>query len=109
MFAVFGDDQLTPINTSASAEDIFKWKNSAEVSNCYRKLNTYMERILKKLYGPDKEKRSEIQVAFAMALVEEILNPKKDLLKIKEDTMQLRIEKYMVSLKNVNYIFIKII
>lgn len=96
MFAVFGDDQLSPINTSASAEEILEWKNSAAVSNCYKKKNTYIERILKKLYGPDREKRSEVQVAFAMALVEEFLNPKKDLLKIKEDTMQLRIEKYMV-------------
>ncbi|RGB42245.1 hypothetical protein C1646_751137 [Rhizophagus diaphanus] len=52
-----------------------------------------------------KDTISEVQVAFAMALVEEFLNPKKDLLKIKEDTMQLRIEKYMDKFRNNSYEF----
>ncbi|RGB23521.1 hypothetical protein C1646_774364 [Rhizophagus diaphanus] len=64
----FGDDQLPPINPSATLEKISIWKKSQEVRNCYKKLNTHMEKILVKLYGPDKEKRSEVQVAFAMAL-----------------------------------------
>jgi hypothetical protein len=75
MFAIFCDEQLPPINTSITPEKINIWKKSQEVHNCYKKLNTHMEKILVKLYGLDKEKKSEIQVAFAMALVEEILNP----------------------------------
>ncbi|CAB4446636.1 unnamed protein product [Rhizophagus irregularis] len=105
MFAIFGDDQLPPINSSATPEKISIWKKSQEVRNCYKKLNTHMEKILVKLYGPDKEKRSEVQVAFAMALVEEILNPQKNHLKISEVLMQLKIEKYLNKLRNNSYSF----
>ncbi|RGB23865.1 hypothetical protein C1646_773883 [Rhizophagus diaphanus] len=107
MFAIFGDDQLPPINSSATLEKISIWKKSQEVCNCYKKLNTHMEKILVKLYGPDKEKRSEVQVAFAMALVEEILNPQKNHLKISEVLMQLKIEKYLNKLRNNSYSFLE--
>lgn len=80
-----------------------KWKVSCEVRNCYKKLsiphNIYVERILEKALGP-KHKRHNVQVAFALALIENLLNPKKEDIKIKEDLMQIRIEKYMVYFYN---------
>ena len=55
-----------------------------------------MEKLLDKSFGPDVDKRSEIQIAFAMALVDTMLNPKKLDIKMKEEILQLKIVKYLV-------------
>jgi len=105
MFAAFGGDQLTPINTSSPSAEIAKWKVSSEVRDCYKKLltphNNYMERVLDKMLGLDRDKRHKVQVAFTLALVEHMLSPGRDI-KINEELMQIKIEVYMVCFCNYN-------
>lgn len=96
MFSVFGEDQLPPINTNASCIDISNWKRSSKVHSCFKKLPAYMGKIVDKIYGVDPRKRSSVPVAFAVALVSTMLNPKTDQIKVNEDAIKRSMEKYMV-------------
>ncbi|CAB4376816.1 unnamed protein product [Rhizophagus irregularis] len=104
MFAAFGSDQLPPINTNDSPADIAEWKASSKVRKCYKKLliphNSYMKRIFEKVFSSNRDKRYKVQVAFTLALVEHMLDPKRKDIKIKEDLMQIKIEKYMNRVDN---------
>ena len=74
MFSTFAEDKLPVINTNDSSNKVSAWKNSSVVAECYKKLKTngdyYLNKILDKVYGTDLEKRSEMQVAFTIVLVQ---------------------------------------
>jgi hypothetical protein len=100
MFNVFAENKLPVMNTNATSNTVLKWKSSEVVADCYKKLfkeaPSYMDRILDKVYGTDPDKRSNVQIAFAVVLVEYILNPQKERIKISEELLERRIERYMV-------------
>jgi hypothetical protein len=104
MFVVFGSDQLPLINTHATSVEITNWKKSDKVRACYNKLPSYMERILQRACGSEKQ-RSPAQVVFAKTLVKAMLNPKINQIRISEDFMKNKIEKY--SVQNSNCFFFK--
>lgn len=95
-------DQLPLINTQATSVEITNWKKSDKVRACYNKLPSYIERILQRACGSEKQ-RSPAQVVFAKTLVKAMLNPKINQLRINEDFMKNKIEKY--SVQNSNYFF----
>ena len=99
MFSTFAADKLPVINTNDSSNEVLAWKNSSVVAECFEKLKTngdyYLNKILDKVYGTDPEKRSEVQVAFTIVLVHYVLNPKKEHIKIKEEVLQRKIQKYL--------------
>jgi hypothetical protein len=107
MFTIFAENKLTVINTNASSKKVLDWKNSAVVAECHKKLfepsSNYMNRILDKVYGTDLSKRSDVQVAFAVVLVEYILNSRKERIKAAEELLERRIEKYLVCFQNHKY------
>jgi len=104
MFVVYGTDQLPLINSQAPSDEITNWKKSDKVLACYNKLSTYMERILQRACG-SKQQRSPPQVVFAKILVKAMLNPKISQIKISENFMKKKIERY--SVKNSKLIFLK--
>jgi hypothetical protein len=113
MFNVFAADKLPVINTNDSLNEVLTWKQSAVVSDCRQKLKTdgeYMGRILDKVYGTDPDKRSGVQIAFAVVLVDYVLNPKKEHIKVKEEVLHRKIKKYLVCFhKYVKYMLYNII
>lgn len=97
MFNVFAENKLPVINTNASSNAVLKWKSSEVVADCYKKLfkesPSYMDRILNIVYGKDLDKRSNVQIAFAVVLVEYILNPRKERIKAAEELLERIIRK----------------
>ena len=96
MFVVYDTDQLPLINSQAPSDEITNWKKSNKVLACYNKLSTYMERILQRA----KQQRSQPQVVFAKILVKALLNPKISQIKISENFMKKKIERYSVKIAN---------
>src|SRR2546423_11754414 len=54
LFSYFGDSNLSRITTSDTPSEIAKWKKSAEVVQCYKKLfdnrNNVLAKILEKVF-----------------------------------------------------------
>lgn len=105
MFLIFGETMLPFINATAGLAEISQWKSSSEVSNCYKKLFspidksypdiTYMSRILDRLWS-DMNKVPIIHVAFVISTCENTLNPKVEGITNSESIIQKRIKKNMV-------------
>jgi len=55
LFSYFGKSNLSRITTSDTPSEIAKWKKSAEVAQCYKKLfdnrNNVLAKILEKVFG----------------------------------------------------------
>src|SRR5436190_7897650 len=55
LFSYFGESNLSRITTSDTLSEIAKWKKSAEVAQCYKKLfdnrNNVLAKILEKVFG----------------------------------------------------------
>lgn len=87
------------MNTSSS--DLSKWKSGA-AKECFKKLFepisgddnqvTYMSRILEKVWS-DSDKASEISIAFAISVCEELLNPENEGIQIKEEVLKYKLKK----------------
>ena len=106
MFLVFGETNLPYINTNQSPKEISEWKKSPATRKAYTSLNTnipgqdiiYLNRILEKVFGKNKEERNSIQVTFAVTLCYLILNPNKERIQISESLIKPRLLKNLVNI-----------
>ena len=102
-FFVFGN-LLEPINNSASHETVLKWKKSDKTKACYRRLfdevedseETYMVKILKKVF-PSGDSSQE-NVAYAIAVAQAMLNPKYNKITMSDTAIKSKIAKNVVSI-----------
>ena len=103
LFSVFGEGLLEPITNKATPEMILEWKKSEKTRACYKKLfdkinntkDTYMERILEKIWPSGDA--SEEKIAYAIAVCQTVLNPKNKILTMSEDIIKPLIAKNLVS------------
>ena len=92
VFAVFGEVSLPAVNMNTSSAELNKWK-SGPAKECYKKLFepisedddqvTYMTRILERVWA-DSDRASNVSVAFAISVCEELLNPDNESIQIKK-------------------------
>jgi len=106
MFDVFGN-QLRPIKSNAKSQEILNWKRLPSTKSCYKKIfdksdfpgnPTYMEAILEKVWSPTS-KPPEQHVAWAISIVQTILDPTNGSIKISEDVI-----KYPLSINIVSFV-----
>jgi hypothetical protein len=94
---------------NSTSSELSKWKKGA-AKECYKKLFepisehegqtiTYMSRILEKVWT-DSDKASEISVAFAIGICEELLNPNNESIQITEETIKDKLRKNQVCFCN---------
>jgi hypothetical protein len=108
MFAIFLEFHLPPIpivNASLVESEIKKWKETPAVKLCYEKLfkkiknsepETYMSQIIQKLWK-GKKKAPKLQIAFAISVYENLLNPQNLNIHISESIIKPIIMKNLVS------------
>jgi hypothetical protein len=111
MSEVFGNN-LPPIKSSSKLQVILNWKQLPSVKSCYKKIfdksdfpgnPTYMEAILKKVWPSTSLKPPEQHVAWAISIVQTILNPKNCDLKITEDIIKYLLSNNLVSIYNFTF------
>ena len=93
---------------NSTSLELSKWKKGA-AKECYKKLFEpisehedqiiYMLRILEKVWT-DSDKASEISVAFAIGICEELLNLNNESIQITEETMKDKLKKNQVCFCN---------
>lgn len=102
MFDIFGDDWLTRINTTASAEAIHKFKKSRKTKRAFQCLFEadddgsllYIQAIKNRAWG--KKKTSEKDTAFTLAVCEVVLNLNHPKISIGDNFLRKRYEVYLV-------------
>src|SRR3954447_5812325 len=108
MFDVFGI-YLHPIKSTAKSQEILRWKKLPSTKTCYKKIfaksdflgnPTYMEAILSKVWS-DTSKPPDQHVAWAISVVQTILNPKNSDIKITEDIVKYQLSINIVSICNI--------
>lgn len=107
IFSAFGEDSLPSINNNASIEEIMNWKKKKEVRKAFKKLHkkindddeetsTWCNKILQKAF-PNPEKVAKPLLAFAVGVIEIILDPDNGGIRVKDEIMKLKIRKNIVS------------
>ena len=107
LFATFGEVNLPSINSNASPSEIANWKKRPEISKCYEKLFKHMDAsnnksplvitcILEKAFL--RKEYSNPEFAYAIAICKTILNPKNDVLQLKESILKSKVKYYLVGL-----------
>ena len=103
LFATFGEEKLSQINTNATSEEIFSWKKSTKVSSCYKKLfvkidksSTYLSRILEKVW-PNSDDAPEIHLAYAIGVCTKMLDPDYVSIQMVESALKPQIAQNLVS------------
>jgi hypothetical protein len=86
---------------NSTSSEISKWKDGA-AKECYKKLFepisehddqvTYMSRILEKVWA-DSDKASDVSIAFAISICEELLNPNNESIQITEEVLKNKLKK----------------
>ena len=98
VFAIFGENLLSPINLNASAADINQWKSSANIRWCYDNLFqpmaegsivSYMARILERVW-PKAGTSSQTLMAYAISVCQILLNPDNNHIKITKKIIRKR-------------------
>jgi hypothetical protein len=89
---------------NSTSSELSKWKNGA-AKECYKKLFepiseyddqvTYMSRILEKVWS-DSDKASNILIAFAISICEELLNSDNESIQITEEVLKNKLKKNKV-------------
>jgi hypothetical protein len=111
IFSIFGEDNLPPINTKSSPQEIVAWKNSSQVRNVANKLNqsisdneemTWHARILEKSWANSK-KLSEEKIGFTLSICQYLLSPKIETIKIVDETIRKILKKNIVSKNAKNF------
>ena len=109
MFAVFRESKLCPINSNASDSEIKTWKSDPIVKDCYKNLfkkisptesETYMSRIIGRLWKGGKRKGPKIHIAFAISICETMLNPQNLIIAVNEEVIKPVLTKNIVSFPN---------
>ncbi|RIB09739.1 hypothetical protein C2G38_2207972 [Gigaspora rosea] len=94
LFSVYGN-LIEPINNKAKPDEVIMWKKSTKTNEYYQKLfeeleedsdNTYMNRILHKIW-PDGKALPE-KIAYAIAVCQTILNPKNKIITISDHVVK---------------------
>jgi hypothetical protein len=110
MVEVFGK-HLRKIKSTAKSAAILKWKQHPSTKSCYKKIfdetdfpgnPSYMELILKKVWS-STSKPPEQHVAWAISIVQTILNPKNGQIKITEDCIKNLLSINIVSICNFTF------
>src|SRR3954466_6368576 len=112
MFNVFGENNLTRINTTADTNTIQAFKRSHKTKkafNCLFELdddNTlpYIEAIKKKAW--EKKSTTKMNDAFTLAICDIMLNPKHPKISVSDDALHNRFDAYLVSYLFVNICFL---
>ena len=98
LFSYFGESNLSRITTSDTPSEIAKWKKSAKVAQCYKKLfdnrNNVLAKILEKVFG--KNLPPDAHSAYAIAICTTILNPKGEGIQLSEKLIK-KIQLLLVS------------
>ena len=109
IFSTFGEDSLPSINNNTTQKDIMDWKEKKEVRKAFEKLHkkinndddeetsTWCNKILQKVF-PNPEKIGKPLLAFAVGVIEIILDPDNGGIKVKDEIMKAKIRKNIVSL-----------
>ena len=115
MFDIFGESNLTRINTSAGASDIQKFKNSKKTKRAFKYLFEtdnnnnlpYIEAIKKKVWG--KKTTTKKDTAFTLVVCEIVLNPKHPKISVSDNSLKNRFNTYLVSFFIIHLLFYNII
>ena len=105
---VFRSFQLPPFpcSTTVSESETIEWKKNPIVKVChnklYKKINpngteTYMTKIIDRLFKGEKKKTSKVLIAFAISICEKLLNPDNRILSINEEVIKDSLSKNIVS------------
>ncbi|RIB16743.1 hypothetical protein C2G38_2189104 [Gigaspora rosea] len=104
LFSVYGN-LIEPINNKAKPDEVIMWKKSTKTNECYQKLfeeleedsdDTYMNRILHKIW-PDSKAPPE-KIAYAIAVCQTMLNPKNKII-----TMSAHVVKKLIAINLLEY------
>ena len=104
LFSVYGN-LIEPINNKAKPDEVIMWKKSTKTNECYQKLfeefeedsdDTYMNRILHKIW-PDGKAPSE-KIAYAIAVCQTMLNPKNKTIMMSDQVVKKLIAINLVSI-----------
>jgi hypothetical protein len=105
IWKVFGVEKLPLLKSSAGASEIVRWKQSAEVADCFRSLFVQNE---SGAYWIDLIARNAFSTAavptlthdhcaFTLAVCDIILNPRSRSVQCTQKRMKRRVEKFLVS------------
>lgn len=101
---------MPSINTKSSASDVVSWKNSKKVKDVLQKLNqniagyedlTWCTRIIEKIWEKSEEVSKE-KIAFMISIIQHLLNPKVESIKIEDEAIRKRMKKNIVSINLLN-------
>jgi hypothetical protein len=104
IFSTYGEVNLPLINSNAGPSEITEWKKRPEVGRCFENLFKYMDdnedsplvitRIVEKAFLGKEYSNPEF--AYAIAICKTMLNPKYDLLQMKETILKSKVKYYLV-------------
>lgn len=104
IFSTYGEVNLPLINSNAGPSEITEWKKKPEVGRCFENLFKYMDdnedsplvitRIVEKAFLGKEYSNPEF--AYAIAICKTMLNPKHDLLQMKETILKSKVKYYLV-------------
>lgn len=109
-FSTFGESDLPLINTKSSASEVVSWKKSQKVKEVLRKLNqnisedddvTWCTKIVEKIWEKSSEVPKE-KIAFTISILQYLLNPNVETIKINDEAIQKRMKKNIVSINLLN-------
>jgi hypothetical protein len=111
MFDIFGESNLTRINTSARVDDIQTFKKSKKTKAAFECLFEtdynnnlpYVEAIKKKAWG--KKNTTKKDTAFTLAVCDIVLNPKHPKISVSDNSLRNRFNLYLVSFLFFYFIF----
>ena len=101
---------MPSINTKSSASDVVSWKNSRQVKEVLRKLNqniagyedlTWCTKIMEKIWKKS-EKVSKEKVTFTISIIQYLLSPSVESIKIDDEEIRKRMKKNIVSINLLN-------
>lgn len=98
LFAFFGESVLPQINSSATPEEIIRWKKGTGVSTCYNQLfgkSSVLGQLFQKIFVEDSPPK--VHLAFVMSIYATILDPKSKIVQLNESEMKNKVEHYLVS------------
>ena len=105
IFSIYGEVNLPLINSNAGPSEITKWKEKPEVGRCFENLFKNIDdddedsllvitRIVKKAFLGKEYSNPEF--AYAIAICKTMLNPKHDVLQMKETILKNKVKYYLV-------------
>ncbi|RHZ80489.1 hypothetical protein Glove_134g74 [Diversispora epigaea] len=106
-FSTFGESDLPTINTKSAASEVLSWKKSQKVKDVLRKLNqdidghenlTWCTKIMEKIWEKTKKVPKE-KVAFTISIIQYLLSPKVESIKIDDEAIRKRMKKNIKKLE----------